>query len=155
MVVAAMQGANQHIRSSLGFSILPKDTLTCQPGESNQQPSDNKMLALFLGLYYKAGQSLQGLILGFQYCSGYFTMVTDAAHMFKTTKHRLLTNQWKIHWSWVRGSWAPSCCLWFFFPSDCEQCWNLLLSFFTLISSYNTDKVCQVPLWKIHFKWCL
>ena len=29
MVVAAMQGANQHIRRILGFSILPKDTLTC------------------------------------------------------------------------------------------------------------------------------
>ena len=27
MVVAAMQGPDQHIRSSLGFSILPKDTL--------------------------------------------------------------------------------------------------------------------------------
>ena len=48
MVAAAMQGANQHIGSSLGFSVLPKDTLTCIPwdgGESNQQPSDNKMLA--------------------------------------------------------------------------------------------------------------
>ena len=40
MVVAAMQGAN--IRSSLGFSILSKDTLTCRPGESY------KMLALHL-----------------------------------------------------------------------------------------------------------
>ena len=39
MVVAAMQGADQHGRSSLGFSILPKDTLTCRPGESNPQPS--------------------------------------------------------------------------------------------------------------------
>ena len=38
-VVAAMQGAVQHIRSSLGFSILLKDALT-----SNQQPSDNKKL---------------------------------------------------------------------------------------------------------------
>ena len=36
MVVAAMQGADQHIRSSLGFSILPKDTLTCRPGEQNK-----------------------------------------------------------------------------------------------------------------------
>ena len=44
MAVAAMQGADQHIRSSLGFSILPKDTLTCRPGELNQQPSNNKML---------------------------------------------------------------------------------------------------------------
>ena len=26
MAVAAMQGADQHISSSLGFSILPKDT---------------------------------------------------------------------------------------------------------------------------------
>ena len=41
MAVAAMQGANQHIRSSLGFSTLPKDTSTCRPGESNQRPSDN------------------------------------------------------------------------------------------------------------------
>ena len=46
MVVVAMQGANQHIRSSLGFSILPKDTLTRRPGEYNQRSSDNKMLAL-------------------------------------------------------------------------------------------------------------
>ena len=45
MTVAAMQGADQ-LRSSLGFSILPKDTLTCKPGESTQRPSDNKMLAL-------------------------------------------------------------------------------------------------------------
>ena len=34
MVVAAKQGTNQHISSSLRFSILPKDT--CRPGESNQ-----------------------------------------------------------------------------------------------------------------------
>ena len=32
MVVAAMQGVDQRIRSSLGFSILPKDTLTCRLG---------------------------------------------------------------------------------------------------------------------------
>ena len=38
MVVAAMQCADQHIRSSLEFSILPQDTSTCKPGESNQQP---------------------------------------------------------------------------------------------------------------------
>ena len=36
MVVAAMQGADQHIRRSVRFSILPKDTLTCRPGELNQ-----------------------------------------------------------------------------------------------------------------------
>ena len=46
MMVAAMQGANQHISSSLGLSILPKDTATCRPGELNQQPSDNNTLAL-------------------------------------------------------------------------------------------------------------
>ena len=45
MMAAAMQGANQHIRSRLGFSILPKDTSTCRPRESNQRPSDNKTLA--------------------------------------------------------------------------------------------------------------
>ena len=39
MVVAAMQGTVQHIRSSLGFGNLPKVTL-------KQQPSDNKALAL-------------------------------------------------------------------------------------------------------------
>ena len=33
--MAAMQGADQHIRSSLGFSILPKDTSTRRPGEWN------------------------------------------------------------------------------------------------------------------------
>ena len=37
MEVAAMQGADQHIWSSLEFSILPEDTSTCRPGESNQQ----------------------------------------------------------------------------------------------------------------------
>lgn len=36
MVVAAMQDADQHIRSSLA----------CRPGDSNQRPSDNKTLAL-------------------------------------------------------------------------------------------------------------
>ena len=39
-----MQGAD--IRSSLGFSILPKDTSICQPEEWNQRPSNDKMLAL-------------------------------------------------------------------------------------------------------------
>ena len=46
MVVAAMQDDDQHIRSSLEFSILPKDTSTCRPGESKQKSSDNKRLAL-------------------------------------------------------------------------------------------------------------
>ena len=46
MVVDVMQGADQHIRRSLGFSILPKYMLTCRPGESNQQCSNNKTLAL-------------------------------------------------------------------------------------------------------------
>ena len=45
-LVAAMQGADQHIRSSLGFSILPEVTSTSRPGESNQRPSSNKTLAL-------------------------------------------------------------------------------------------------------------
>ena len=49
MVVAAMQGAGQHIRSSLGISILPKDTSTCRPGESNQQAFVDKTLALNIG----------------------------------------------------------------------------------------------------------
>ena len=40
MSVAAMQGAAQHIRSSLGFSILPKDTSPCEPGELNQRQQD-------------------------------------------------------------------------------------------------------------------
>ena len=39
MAVAAMQSTDQHIRKSLGFTILPKDALTCRPGELNQQPS--------------------------------------------------------------------------------------------------------------------
>ena len=30
-----MQGADQHIRSSLGFSVLPVDTSTCGPWESD------------------------------------------------------------------------------------------------------------------------
>ena len=54
MVVAAMQGANQHIRSSLGFSILPKDTSTYRQGESDQQPS-NKDYYYFLR-YCKDGK---------------------------------------------------------------------------------------------------
>ena len=48
MAVAAMQGDNQHIRSSLGFSILQKDTSTWRPGELNQWPSDNNLLDLAL-----------------------------------------------------------------------------------------------------------
>ena len=40
-----IDGADQHTRSSLGFSILLKDTSTCRPGELNQQPSDDKTLA--------------------------------------------------------------------------------------------------------------
>ena len=31
LVVAAMEGANQHIKRNLGFSIMPKDTSTCRP----------------------------------------------------------------------------------------------------------------------------
>ena len=41
MAVAAMQSDDQIIRSSLGFCILPKETLTCRPGELNQGLSDN------------------------------------------------------------------------------------------------------------------
>ena len=43
MAVATTQGAEQHIRSNLWFSSLPKDTSTCRSEESNQWPS--KMLA--------------------------------------------------------------------------------------------------------------
>ena len=46
MAVAAMQGADQHIRNSLGLSILSRDTSNCRPGELNQRLSDNKTLAL-------------------------------------------------------------------------------------------------------------
>ena len=46
MVVAAMQDVDQHIRSSLGFSILPEVNSTSRPGESNQQPSNSITLAL-------------------------------------------------------------------------------------------------------------
>ena len=49
--MAAMRGADQPIRSSLGFRILPEDTSTCRAGESNQQPSDNKMLTPTLIMY--------------------------------------------------------------------------------------------------------
>ena len=42
----AMQGASEHVRSSLGFSILLKDISMCRRGESNKQPSDKKTLAL-------------------------------------------------------------------------------------------------------------
>ena len=54
MAVAALKGANKHIRSNLGFSILPKDNLTYRPGELNQQLSNNKMLALSLSLIHKS-----------------------------------------------------------------------------------------------------
>ena len=46
MVVAAIQ-CTAH-QDSLGFFIFPKDSLTCRPEESNQQPSNNKTLALHL-----------------------------------------------------------------------------------------------------------
>ena len=52
MVVAALQGPNQHIRSSLGLIILPKDTLSWRPGDLNQWPSNNKMLAFYEMLLY-------------------------------------------------------------------------------------------------------
>ena len=56
-----MQGADQHIRSSLGFSV--KDTLTCRPRESNQQPSDNKTLDLPLrNSQYGGGFNLEDVI---------------------------------------------------------------------------------------------
>ena len=42
MAVTAMQDANQHISSSLGFSVLPKDR---GKEESIQQPSDSKTLS--------------------------------------------------------------------------------------------------------------
>ena len=45
-VIHTMQGADQHIRSSVGFGFLPKVNLTCRAGQSNQQPSVNKTLAL-------------------------------------------------------------------------------------------------------------
>ena len=40
MAVAVKLDADQYIRSSLGFSFLPKDTLKCRPEDSNQWPSD-------------------------------------------------------------------------------------------------------------------
>ena len=61
VVVAATQGVNQHIRSSLGFAISLKDTLTCRPGESIQRPSDNKTLALPLSHSRPAYISMSGL----------------------------------------------------------------------------------------------
>ena len=51
MAVVAMQGANQHIRSSLGLSILLKDTSTCRPDQIKpatfqlQVPSSTPFLA--------------------------------------------------------------------------------------------------------------
>ena len=41
-------GGCQHIRSSSGFSTLPKDTLTCRQGELNRWPSSNRTLGLTL-----------------------------------------------------------------------------------------------------------
>ena len=38
MAVVTMQDAYQHIKSSLGFSTLPKDTSTCRPEESTSDP---------------------------------------------------------------------------------------------------------------------
>ena len=35
-----------HAKCSLGFSVLPNGTSTCRLGESNPQPSDDKMLVL-------------------------------------------------------------------------------------------------------------
>ena len=58
-----MQGADQHIRSSLGLSLLPKDTSTCRPGESNQLPSNKMMPALPLS--QDLLQKLMGSILFF------------------------------------------------------------------------------------------
>ena len=62
MAMAAMQGADQHIKSSLGFIILPKPTSTCRPGESNQRPSNNKTLSLplrlIIGFVFAADPSL-------------------------------------------------------------------------------------------------
>ena len=37
--VAAMQGADQHIKRRFGFSILLKDTLTCSQGEPGFEPA--------------------------------------------------------------------------------------------------------------------
>lgn len=39
--VPPMQGADQNIKSSLGFNIMPKDTSTCRHSESNQRPSES------------------------------------------------------------------------------------------------------------------
>ena len=41
-----LQGANQHIGSSWGFNIFPKDTLTYTQAESNQRRSNHKIVAL-------------------------------------------------------------------------------------------------------------
>ena len=52
---------NQHIGSSLGFIILPKDSLTCRPGESYQRPSSNKMMTLILSHSHHVNISVFGL----------------------------------------------------------------------------------------------
>ena len=46
-----MQGADQHSRSSLGFSILPKDTVTCTATAVPFLPSLTAFKQHFLFLY--------------------------------------------------------------------------------------------------------
>ena len=86
MVVAAMQVAGQHIRSSLGFSILHKDASTCRPRELNQQPSYNNMLAQPL--------SHSQPVLQLAYREGIcYSDITSFMEMFKITESMIAT-----HW---------------------------------------------------------
>ena len=67
---------DQHMRSSLGFSILPKVTSTCRPGESNQRPSDNKLLLLLITQMMSVTVStleLQLCRLGYFLCTVHLT----------------------------------------------------------------------------------
>ena len=93
MVVAAMQGADQHIRSSLGFSILPKDTLACNPGESNQRLSDNKTLSL-PGIHSRP--DIISVSLQNQTCSSCLASVQDSGRMC----HSFITlYEWSCSWA--------------------------------------------------------
>ena len=139
MVVADMQLAEQHIRSSLGFiifSILPKDTSTCRPGESNPRHSDNKTLALLL--------SHSRLVQ--QVCRMNPWRVVEHAVMLAAAEKILA---WKIEWimpfhlSYTSTSWMEAFHSFFFSLLTVFCFFFLFCVFLSFFLSFFLERCCE------------
>ena len=116
MAVAAMQAADWHIRSSLGFSILPKDTWTCRPGELNQQDNNKAMVVPLSHSRYCIKNVSNWSQQTFVGCINIWDVCCPA----KGTSQILV-----FFFNWLQGS------AW---PDNIFDCCNVYIEFFWLIN---------------------